>query len=119
MKKTIVTTFCIVMLCSLLLLITLGTTKAGNPDYSILEYGAMGTTVVDGKWSDPLEWYDGPVVPLSDNADFVYNMDFNTYGVQWCIEIFDDNTNDMKTTCKFAWMTAMVGVVLLSPAITG
>ncbi len=86
--------FSILMLCSLLLMITVGTVRAGNPDYSIMEYGAIGETTVDGHWSEPLEWYDGPELDMGDDALCVYNIDFNTYGMQWCIEFFTDNTTD-------------------------
>jgi len=96
MKKTIVTTFCILMLCSLLLLINAGSIKAGNPEYSLLEYGAQGTTTVDGMWTEPDEWYDGPVLPLGDSGVYVYCMDFNTMGIQWCVEIFNDDTDDAE-----------------------
>lgn len=95
MKKTIVIPFCTFMLCSLLL-INVGIITAGNPDYSLLEYGAQGTTTVDGMWTEPDEWYDGPVLPLSDSGVYVYGMDFNTYGIQWCVEIFNDDTDDAE-----------------------
>jgi hypothetical protein len=86
--------FSILMLCSLLLMITVGTVRAGNPDYACTEYGCIGTTTVDGHWSEPLEWYDGPVLDMGDGAVCVYNVDFGNYGMQWCVEFFADNTTD-------------------------
>jgi len=75
-------------------MITFGTVRAGNPDYSVMEYGAIGTTTYDGHWSEPLEWYDGPELAMDNGALGVYNLDFNTYAMQWCIEFFTDTTDD-------------------------
>ena len=87
----------ILMLCSLLLLITVGTTKAGNPDYSITEYPSIATATVDGKWTTDDEWTDTPVTEMSGNATgkFGYNVqDFDNLGLEWIVEFFTDNTND-------------------------
>jgi hypothetical protein len=88
--------FSVLMLCSLLLIITVGIVRAGNPNYTCMEYGCIGETTIDGHWSEPLEWYDGPVLEMGDGALCVYNLDFNTYGMQWCIEFFTDNTADAE-----------------------
>ena len=89
--------FSILMLCSLVLLITVGTTKAGNPDYSIIEYPSITTATVDGKWTTDDEWTDTPVTEMSGNATgkFGYNVqDFTNLGLEWIVEFFTDNTND-------------------------
>jgi len=89
--------FSIFMLCSLLLLITVGTTKAGNPDYSITEYPSIATATVDGKWTTADEWTDSPHTEISGNATgkFGYNVqDFTNLGLEWIVEILTDNTND-------------------------
>jgi hypothetical protein len=88
--------FSVLMLCSLLLITTVGTVMAGNPDYSFLEYWAQVPATVDGEWTSPDEWTDGPVIQLSDNASFVYVMDSSTYGSQFIIEIFNDDTEDAE-----------------------
>ena len=86
----------IFILCSLLLITTVGTANAGNPDYSIIEYGAAIAKTIDGTWTAPDEWTDAPITDMTGNAtgQFGYNMDFNTYGLQWIVEIFTDNTTD-------------------------
>ena len=95
MKKCLFAAFSMLMLCSLLVMMTAGTVIAGNPAYSITEYGAMSTKVFDGHWSDPLEWYDGPVLEMDDGSALaVYNIDFGTFMIQWCVEFFDDDTDD-------------------------
>jgi hypothetical protein len=88
----------ILMLCSLLLITTVGTVMAGNPDYSILEYAAIGTATVDGTWTSDDEWTDTPVTDMSGNATgkFGYNIDFGTYGLEWVVEFFDDDTDDAE-----------------------
>jgi len=95
MKKGLFAVFSSLMLCSLLVMLAAGTVMAGNPDYSIMEYGAIGTTTVDGHWSEPLEWYDGPELEMDGGSALcVYNIDFGNYGMQWCVEFFDDDTDD-------------------------
>ncbi|MEM2954191.1 MAG: hypothetical protein QXU21_07980 [Candidatus Bathyarchaeia archaeon] len=91
-------TFSIFILCSLLLTITVGLTKAGNPAYSIIEYPSINTATVDGKWTTSDEWTDTPATPMSGNATgmFGYNIqDFTNFGLEWIIEIFTDNTDDV------------------------
>jgi hypothetical protein len=97
MKRVLTVAFLIFMLCSILVLITLGITKAGNPDYSIIEYPSINTATVDGRWTTTEEWADTPATPMSGNATgmFGYNIqDFTNYGLEWIIEIFTDNAND-------------------------
>ncbi|PVX25125.1 MAG: hypothetical protein CW716_08615 [Candidatus Bathyarchaeum sp.] len=86
----------IFMLCSLVFLVTVGTTIAGNTDYGILEYAIQTPTVVDGMWTSPDEWTDSPITDMTGNAtgQFGYNIDFGTYGLHWLVEIFTDNTTD-------------------------
>jgi hypothetical protein len=88
--------FLVLMLCSLLLITTVGTVMAGNPDYSFLEYWAQVPATVDGEWTSPDEWTDGPVIQLSDDANFVYVMDSSVYGSQFVVEIFSDDTEDAE-----------------------
>ena len=81
----------------MLFLITIGTTTAGNPDYAILEYGAVNTATVDGTWTTPDEWTDTPITDMTGNAtgQFGYNIqDFTNLGLEWIVEFFTDNTTD-------------------------
>ncbi len=97
MKRSVLVAFSSLMLCSLLLLITVGTIKAGNPDYSITEYPSIATATVDGRWTTADEWTDSPHTEMSGNATgkFGYNIqDFTNLGLEWIVEILTDNTND-------------------------
>ncbi len=94
MKRFSIVAFSILILCSLLLV---GTSKAGNPDYSITEYPSINTATVDGKWTTADEWTDTPATNMTGNATgrFGYNIqDFTNLGLEWIVEIFTDNTND-------------------------
>ena len=110
MKKTIVTTFCTLMLCSLLLLINAGTTQAGNPDYSIIEYtGGITLATVDGVWTTEDEWNDALTVPISDNVTFWYYAEINIFSCEFCVEIFDDDTDDAEDYWQFCFDDANSG----------
>jgi len=110
MKKTIVKTFCIVMLCSLLVLINVGTIKAGNPDYSIIEYtGGITPATVDGVWTTDDEWNDALTVPISDNVTFWYYAEITIFSCEFCVEIFDDDTDDAEDYWQFCFDDANSG----------
>ena len=94
MRRAISIAFCVLILCSLLLI---GIANAGNAAYSILEWGAAAPCTVDGKWTTPDEWTDAPHTVMSGNASgkFAYDIqDFTNLGLEWCIEILTDNTNN-------------------------
>lgn len=91
MKKASTIAFCIVLLCSLLMALPV---NAGNPAYPLTEYQWVAPATIDGKWTTADEWTDGPVMAMSNNASFTYNMDFTSYTIQWLVEVFTDNTND-------------------------
>jgi len=94
----------ILILCSLLLLITVGAVKAGNPDYSIIEYtGGITLATVDGVWTTTDEWNDALTVPISDNVTFWYYAEITTYSCEFCVEIFDDATNDTGDYWQFCF----------------
>ena len=85
------------MLCSLLFLITVGATSAGNPDYQIWEHMSQTLATVDGTWTTPDEWTDTFWANMTGNATgrFGYNIqDFSNLGLEWIVEIFTDNTTD-------------------------
>ncbi len=96
--KRIVSAICgVFLLCNLLFMVNIGTTMAGNPAYSIIEYVSITTATVDGRWTASDEWTDTPVILMSGNASgrFGYNIqDFTNLGLEWIIEIFTDNTDD-------------------------
>lgn len=101
MKKSL----SILMFCSLLMLITLGIVKAGNPDYSIIEYnGGVVPATVDGKHTTAGEWNDDALLTeISDNAIFYYNMYLTLFSCEFCVEILDDDTNDTGDYWEFCF----------------
>lgn len=97
MKKNLFSAFSVLILCSLLVITTVGTVIAGNPDYSIIEYPSSTVATVDGTWTTDDEWTDTPATDMSGNATgkFGYNIqDFTALGIEWIVEFFDDDTDD-------------------------
>ena len=97
MKRALVVAFCILMLCSPLLLINVRTAKASEPGYTLLEYyGSANAVTLDGKWVGA-EWTDAWLSHLLDyaNARWGYKMDSTSgaYLMSWLVET-SDNTND-------------------------
>jgi len=74
--------------------------NAGNSAYSITEYQCVALATIDGNWTTADEWNDGPVIEMSNNASFTYNVDMTSYSMQWLIEFFTDNTNDTEDYCQ-------------------
>ncbi len=68
--------------------------NAGNAAYGLTEYQCIALATIDGAWTTADEWNDGPVMTMSANASFTYNIDMTSYSIQWLVEIFTDNTND-------------------------
>ena len=94
MKRALSVAFSVLMLCSLLLLITVGTTMAGDPDYSYIEYDAQVAVTLDGVWTSDDEWTDGPVLTISDSASFTGVINTISTSQENLIEFFTDNTTD-------------------------
>ncbi|MCZ2808166.1 MAG: hypothetical protein O2V44_02295 [Candidatus Bathyarchaeota archaeon] len=102
MKKKIYTTTMMAVLT--LLLITVGTIKAGNPEYSIIEYtGGITLATVDGVWTTEDEWNDALTVPISDTATFWYYAEINVFSCEFLVEIFNDDTNDTGDYWQFCF----------------
>ena len=97
MKRALSVAFSILMLYSLLLLITVGTIKAANPDYTRLEYPTLVEPTVDGMWTSDDEWTDGNVTMIGENVAFRSTWSQEVWlnvTSQFIIEILNDNTND-------------------------
>ncbi|UCC57591.1 MAG: hypothetical protein JSW14_04195 [Candidatus Bathyarchaeum sp.] len=104
MKRAILITLCLIALCSIGLLATGGTIMAGNPDYAIIEYtGGITLATVDGVWTTPDEWNDGLPVPISDTVTFWYYAEITVYSCEFCVEIYDDDTNDTGDYWQFCF----------------
>jgi hypothetical protein len=97
MKRTLFVASSTLMLCSLLLLITVGTTQGTEPGYTRTEYPTIVEPTIDGTWTSPDEWTDGEQTNISENVTFrstytQVQIIFTT--VHFVIEILNDNTND-------------------------
>lgn len=94
MKKTIMMAFCILLLCSLLLIATIETANAFEEGYSYGEYSGF-TITVDGEWTNDNEWTYAPWQSISSTAKFAgvisITGDVTQYNI---VEFFTDNTDD-------------------------
>lgn len=83
--------------CSVLLVVNIGTVMAYNESYSFIEYWGVNEVTLDGKWTNGDEWHDAPVLNVGTNqGKFEFKMfspDFVVYSMNWLFE-FADNTND-------------------------
>ncbi len=99
MKKTIFAAFCILTLCSLLL-VTTGTIKAEEPGYTRTDYNPNVTPTIDGKWTTNDEWtLNGEVTTVGSDLAFrsvwiLVSMDPITVTDTFLVEFFSDTTND-------------------------
>ena len=99
MKKSIAITFCTIILCSLLLLINVGTIKATEPGYTRLDWLTQVAPTIDGMWTSDDEWTDGEETMIGDNVTFrstwsMVSFEPLTVVTNFVIEILDDDTND-------------------------
>ena len=94
----------ILILCSLLVTTTVGTVIAGNPDYSIIEYtGGVILATVDGVWTDTEEWRDALLVNVTEEFRFWYHAEITAYICEFCVEVFDDDTDDAGDYWEFCF----------------
>jgi hypothetical protein len=102
MKKIVATTFCILMLCSALLL-TIGTTRAAEPDYERFSYPTQVTPTIDGKWTSDDEWTDGDVTWIGTDVAFrsTWEMQGSEVYTQWIVEFLSDTTDDPNDYWRF------------------
>jgi hypothetical protein len=96
LKRTSSIAVCILLLCSLLLIVNVGTTMATAAGYSFTEYYGGTAVTIDGKWTTADEWQDVTTQRLGTPqvAVFEYKMDTTAgYMMTWLLE-FADKTND-------------------------
>ena len=65
MKRNKSIAIVMLVLCSALLIVNVGTVMAYNESYSFLEYTTVENEVtIDGKWTTPDEWHDAPLMQV-------------------------------------------------------
>ena len=101
MKKNKLTTFCILMLCSLCLVLIAGTVSAQQAGYQITQYEAMDDPITDGTWSAGYEWSDAEERQLDGSLNAIFRIKNNRELITSAIidhfiliEVLDDTTND-------------------------
>ena len=95
MRKTIATTFCILMLCSLLVLVTAGTSMAAEPGYERISYSTVVIPTIDGVWTSEDEWIDGDITMIGEDVAFRSTWEFGAaVTTRWVVELYSDTTDD-------------------------
>ena len=101
MKKIIATTFCSLMLCSLLV-IAVGTTMAAEPGYERISYTTTVFPTIDGAWTSEDEWTDGDVTMIGEDVAFRSTWDMgDVVTTRWIVEFFSDTTDDPEDYWQF------------------
>jgi len=102
MKKIIATTLCILMLCSLLVLINVGTTMAAEPGYERISYPTQVEPTIDGAWTSEDEWTDGDITMIGTDVAFRSTWDTgDVTTTRWIVEFFSDTTDDPGDLWQF------------------
>jgi len=102
MKKIIAITFCSIMLCSLLVLINVGTTMAAEPGYERISYSTQVLPTIDGMWTSEDEWTDGDVTWIGTDVAFRSTWDMaENVMTRWVVEFFSDTTDDPGDFWRF------------------
>ena len=102
MKKIFTTTFCTLMLCSLIL-ITFGPTIAAAQEYTRTSYPTQTIPTIDGKWTTDDEWTDGEETWIGTDVVFRStwdSMDGDVY-TRWIVEFLTDTTDDTADMWRF------------------
>jgi hypothetical protein len=98
--KKLSVAFCVISLCSLVLLVNALVVNAAQAGYDFMIYPLQNTVTFDGKWTNTAEWTDGAPAnpPISANANFRGKwgpyVDSSTVPQYFLVEILNDNTND-------------------------
>ena len=96
MRRNLAIAFCVLVLCSSLLILSVGTVTALNMDYSFDEYWA-GAATIDGAWTTAEEWQIGMPHYIGDTQKGMFimqaNADSGGYWPEYVVE-FADSTQD-------------------------
>ena len=102
MKRGLFVAFSTLMLCSLLLLITVGTTQASEPGYERISWATQFTPTIDGAWTSDDEWTDGEITMIGEDVAFRSTWDMvPVVTTRWIVEFFSDTTNDPEDYWQF------------------
>lgn len=97
MKKIIATTFCTLMLCSLLLIT--GTVMAAEPGYVRYSHPTQVIPILDGTWTTDDEWTDGEETWIGEDVVFRSTLDSDIS--RWIVEFLTDTTDDPGDYLRF------------------
>jgi hypothetical protein len=96
LKKTYLIAICVLVLCSAILLVNVGTVKAFAAGYEFNEIWNSAGTTNDGKWTTATEWSIGEPRYIGTTQKAIWIMLCNTgsaYEPEYLVE-FADNTPD-------------------------
>ena len=99
MKKIVATTFCVLTLCSLLVLTVAGTAMAAEPGYERISYLTQVIPTIDGIWTSDDEWTDGEVTWIGTDVAFRSTLDSGI--TRWLVEFYSDTTDDPGDFFRF------------------
>ena len=98
MKRALLVAVCILMLCTMLLLINAETAKAAEPGYERTDWNPDVEPTIDGAWTTDSEWtLNGEVTMIGEDVAFqsVWEMISETeVSDTFLVEFFSDNTTD-------------------------
>jgi hypothetical protein len=97
MKKIIVTTFCTLMICGLLL--TVGINMVVAQDNERNSYLTTVIPTIDGQWTTDDEWTDGE--PTWIGTDIVFRSTWDSEKTRWIVEFLTDTTDDIGDMWRF------------------
>ena len=94
LKKVLIATL-ILMLCSLLLLIPVGTAQAAEEGYERISYSTNVLPTIDGEWTEDEEWTDIEVTMIGEDVAFGSTWDMgDDVMTRWIVEFLSDTTDD-------------------------
>jgi hypothetical protein len=95
MKRALFAAFCILALCSLLLVNTRAVKAATASGYTRTDWYLQVTKTIDGIWTTTGEWTDGEPTVINQNLTFrsVWENPSDVY-TNFVVEFFSDNTTD-------------------------
>jgi len=112
MKRAVLVAFCIIALCSLGLVMKIGTVRAYKAGYTVNDYIAITTPTMDGKWTATDEWTDAEEKQLDGSLNAIFRLkyvaaaDFSYINQYFLVEFFDDTTNDTGDYWQICYASA-------------